>query len=124
MTNNLFKPYLEKIEDEKDRRKVRDVYKWIEDQFPDLQREVKWSTPLYSHHGTFIIGVKPARKHFSINPESEGIDVFSDKIKNAGYTHEKMTYKIKYSDEVNYGLLKEIIEYNIEDKKDTVNFWR
>ncbi|MGO1923936.1 MAG: iron chaperone [Jeotgalicoccus sp.] len=124
MTNNLFKPYLEKIEDEKDRKKVRDVYKWIEDQFPDLQREVKWSTPLYSHHGTFIIGVKPARKHFSINPEFEGIDVFSDKIKKAGYTHEKMTYKIKYSDEVNYGLLKEIIEYNIEDKKDTVKFWR
>ncbi len=108
MTNNLFKPYLEKIED----------------QFPDLQREVKWSTPLYSHHGTFIIGVKPARKHFSINPESEGIDVFSDKIKKAGYTHEKMTYKIKYSDEVDYGLLKEIIEYNIEDKKNAVKFWR
>lgn len=124
MTNNLFKPYLEKIEDEKDRNKVRDVYKWIEDQFPDLQREVKWSTPLYSHHGTFIIGIKPARKHFSINPEPEGINVFSDKIKKAGYTHEKMTYKIKYSDEVDYGLLKEIIEYNIEDKKDTVKFWR
>ena len=124
MTNNLFKPYLEKIEDEKDRKKVRDVYKWIEDQFPDLQREVKWSTPLYSHHGTFIIGIKPARKHFSINPEPEGINVFSDKIKKAGYTHEKMTYKIKYSDEVDYGLLKEIIEYNIEDKKDAVKFWR
>ena len=124
MTNNLFKPYLEKIEDEKDRKKVRDVYKWIEDQFPDLQREVKWSTPLYSHHGTFIIGVKPARKHFSINPEFKGIDVFSDKIKKAGYTHEKMTYKIKYSDEVDYELLKEIIEYNIEDKKDAVKFWR
>lgn len=124
MTNNLFKPYLEKIEDEKDRKKVREVYKWIEDQFPNLQREVKWGTPLYSHHGTFIIGVKPARKYFSINPESEGIDVFSDKIKKAGYTHEKMTYKIKYSDEVEYGLLKEIIEYNIEDKKDAVKFWR
>lgn len=124
MTNNLFKPYLEKIEDKKDRKKVRDVYKWIEDQFPDLQREVKWSTPLYSHHGTFIIGVKPARKHFSINPEFKGIDVFSDKIKKAGYTHEKMTYKIKYSDEVDYELLKEIIEYNIEDKKDAVKFWR
>lgn len=124
MTNNLFKPYLEKIEDEKDRKKVRDVYKWIEDQFPDLQREVKWSTPLYSHHGTFIIGIKPARKHFSINPEPEGINVFSDKIKKAGYTHEKMTYKIKYSDEVDYELLKEIIEYNIEDKKDAVKFWR
>lgn len=35
-----------------------------------------------------------------------------------------MTYKIKYRDEVDYRLLKEIIEYNIEDKKDAVKFWR
>ena len=124
MTTDLFKPYLEKIEDQTDRTKVRQVYKWIEEEFPELQHEVKWSTPLYSHHGTFIIGVKPAKKHFSINPESKGIKVFRDKIIKAGYTHEKMTYKIKYSDEVDYGLLKEIIEYNIEDKKDAVKFWR
>lgn len=124
MRTDLFKRYLEKIEDEEDRKKVRDVYEWIEVEFPELEREVKWSTPLYSHHGTFIIGVKPAKKYFSINPEAEGIDIFSEKIKKAGYTHEKMTYKIKYRDEVDYRLLKEIIEYNIEDKKDAVKFWR
>lgn len=124
MTEDVFKPYVEKIEYEAGREKVREVYRWIESEFPELKREVKWSTPLYSHHGTFIVGVKPAKKHFSINPEPKGIEVFSSKIKHAGYSHEKMTYKIKYSDEVDYGLLKEIIEYNIEDKKDAGKFWR
>ncbi|CEA01306.1 hypothetical protein BN1048_01325 [Jeotgalicoccus saudimassiliensis] len=124
MTEDVFKPYVEKIEYEAGREKVREVYRWIESEFPELKREVKWSTPLYSHHGTFIVGVKPAKKHFSINHEPKGIEVFSSKIKHAGYSHEKMTYKIKYSDEVDYGLLKEIIEYNIEDKKDAGKFWR
>lgn len=124
MKTDLFKPYLEKIENETNSTKVRRVYEWIEEEFPKLEPEVKWSTPLYSHHGTFIIGVKPAKNHFSINPEAKGIDVFSNKIKNAGYTHEKMTYKIKYSDEVDYSLLKEIIEFNIKDKKEHTKFWR
>ena len=35
-----------------------------------------------------------------------------------------MTYKIKYSDEVDYSLLKEIIEFNIKDKKEHTKFWR
>ena len=80
MKNDLFQPYLEKIEGEKNSTKVRRVYEWIEEEFPKLEPEVKWSTPLYSHHGTFIIGVKPAKNYFSINPEPKGIDVFSDKI--------------------------------------------
>lgn len=41
MTTDLFKPYLEKIEDQTDRTKVRQVYKWIEEEFPELQHEVK-----------------------------------------------------------------------------------
>lgn len=124
MAENIFKPYLDKVDDEESRKKVEAVFAWIEQEFPDLKREVKWSTPLYTNNGTYIIGVKSAKKHFSINPEAAGIEKFSRKIKSAGYTHEQMTYKIKYSDDVDYDLLREVIEYNIEDKKDTETFWR
>ena len=79
---------------------------------------------MYTKDDTFIIAVKPAKKYFSINPEAAGIETFSSKIKAAGYDHEQMTFKIKYSDTVDYELLREIIELNIEDKKDSSKFWR
>lgn len=79
---------------------------------------------MYTKDDTFIIAVKPAKKYFSINLEAAGIETFSSKIKAAGYDHEQMTFKIKYSDTVDYELLREIIEFNIEDKKDSSKFWR
>ncbi|CAD2072504.1 Intracellular iron chaperone frataxin [Jeotgalicoccus aerolatus] len=124
MSVKIFKPYLEKIEDAKDRAKVEAVFDWIDTEFPDLVHAVKWSTPMYTKDDTFIIAVKPAKKYFSINPEAAGIETFSSKIKAAGYDHEQMTFKIKYSDTVDYELLREIIEFNIEDKKDSSKFWR
>ena len=106
MSVKIFKPYLEKIEDAKDRAKVEAVFDWIDTEFPDLVHAVKWSTPMYTKDDTFIIAVKPAKKYFSINPEAAGIETFSSKIKAAGYDHEQMTFKIKYSDTVDYELLK------------------
>lgn len=119
----IFKKYLTDLEAD-ERRKVEAVFEWIELEFPQLKQDEKWSTPMYTLNGTYIIGVKPAKQHFSVNPEPKGIEVFSKEIRAAGYTHAKMTYKIKYTDEVNYDLLREIIEYNIEDKKNHTKFWR
>lgn len=124
MKTDLFDEYLLKAGSAESGDKVEMVFDWIESEFPQLKPDVKWGTPLYTYHGTFIIGVKPAKNHFSINPEVKGIQVFSDNIKASGYTHAAMTYKIKYNDEVDYKLLKDIIEYNIEDKKYHDKFWR
>lgn len=124
MKTGLFDEYLLKVGNAEHEDKVETVFDWIESEFPQLKPDVKWGTPLYTDQGTFIIGVKPAKNHFSINPEAKGIQVFSDRIKASGYTHAGMTYKIKYSDEVDYKLLKDIIEYNIEDKKYHDKFWR
>lgn len=123
MVKEIFKPSLDKLGEE-EKKAISKVYDWIEENYPDFEGQVKWSTPLYVKDGSFIIGVKPAKHHFSINPEPKGIEVFSDKIKAAGYSHEKMTFKIKYDQAVDYDLLKEIIDFNIEDKKDLGTFWR
>ena len=118
----IFKPYLEKIEDAKDRAKVEAVFDWI-DTNSGLVHAVKWSTPMYTKDDIYYCS-QAGEKIFSINPEAAGIETFSSKIKAAGYDHEQMTFKIKYSDTVDYELLREIIEFNIEDKKDSSKFWR
>lgn len=123
MVKEIFKPSLDKLGEE-EKAAISQVFDWIDDNYPDFEAQVKWNTPLYVKDGSFIVGVKPAKHHFSINPEPKGIEEFSDKIKEAGYSHEKMTYKIKYDQPFNYDLLKEIIDFNVDDKKDLDTFWR
>ncbi|CAD2070680.1 DUF1801 domain-containing protein [Jeotgalicoccus meleagridis] len=120
---DIFKKSIDSL-DETKQEKLKEVFDWIEKHYPEFEGQVKWSTPLYVKDGSFMIGIKPSKHHFSVNPEAKGIEKFSEKIKNAGYSHEKMTYKVKYTDDMNYDLLKEIIDFNIEDKKHLDTFWR
>lgn len=45
-------------------------------------------------------------------------------IEQAGYSQTKMLFRIKWTDEVDYNLLRKIAAYNIEDKKGMTKFWR
>ncbi len=118
-----FEEYFETIDGEHG-DKMRIVFDWIEKTYPNLVRRVAWNQPMYTDHGTFIIGFSQAKKHMSITPEGPVMPIFSDKIKAAGYEQTKMLFKIKWDQEVNYDLLAEMIEYNMEDKKDCETFWR
>ncbi|WP_414045213.1 iron chaperone [Macrococcus equi] len=119
-----FDPFFDKINNEIHSNKLQELFEWIESNFPDLEREFKWNTPMYSHHGTFILGISTAKPHISIAPENHTMSVFKDKIDASGYAQTKGLYKVKWNDTMNYDLLREIIEYNIEDKQDVNTFWR
>lgn len=103
---------------------VQEIFDWISEKYPQLKQEVKWKQPMYTHEGTFIIAFSLSKAHMSVSPEFKGMDVFKDKIEAAGYTQSKMLFRIKYTDKVNYDLLSEMIEYNIEDKAGYTKFWR
>ncbi|WP_414044301.1 iron chaperone [Macrococcus animalis] len=119
-----FDPFFDKLEDVNQLGKVQDLFEWVEKTFPQLEREFKWNTPMYSDHGTFILGVSTAKAHISIAPENKTMERFKDKIEAAGYTQTAGLFKVKWKQEFDYNLLKEMIEYNIEDKKDVETFWR
>jgi len=52
------------------------------------------------------------------------MDKFKTLIIERGYQVTKMLFKIKYTENIDYDLLKQIIEYNILDKKNAKTFWR
>ncbi|MGI6732629.1 MAG: iron chaperone [Anaerovoracaceae bacterium] len=119
-----FQEYLNRIENPEHKERMEGLLRHIADKYPDLKREIKWNQPMFSDHGTFIIAFSISKQHVAVAPEAVALDRFDEKIKQAGYTRTKMLFRIKWTDELDFGLIDEIIEYNIEDKKDMKKYWR
>ncbi|MGI6537330.1 MAG: iron chaperone [Caldicoprobacterales bacterium] len=119
-----FQKFLDEIENLDHRSKMEKILRHIAEKFPGLKREIKWNQPMFTDHGTFIIAFSVAKNHLAVAPESEALNHFDERIKQAGYQRSKMLFRIKWTDEIDFNLLDEIIEYNIEDKKHMTKFWR
>ncbi len=119
-----FLDYLSAIKDVEQRERLREVLNWIIDKFPSLETKIAWNQPMFTEHGTFIIGFSVSKQHFAVSPEVKGIDKFSDDIIKSGYSHGKNIFRIKWDDPVDYKLLERMIQYNIDDKRECTAFWR
>lgn len=111
--------------DESDKRERMDIIlNHIKEKFSHLKEEIKWSQPMFSDHGTFIIGFSIAKGHIAVAPEAAAIRQFEKEIEKAGYSHTQELFRIKWTDDVNLDLLNRIVEFNIEDKKYMTKYWR
>ncbi|MGH0053518.1 MAG: iron chaperone [Sphaerochaetaceae bacterium] len=119
-----FRPYLEAISEGAHRKKMEGLLFWVHDTFPTLGMRIAWNQPMFTDHGTFIIGFSKAKRHISVAPEKKAIDVFSEAIMRAGLSVTKELFRITWEQEIPYSLLMEIINYNREDKKTCTTFWR
>lgn len=120
----LFEEYLAKIENETHRSRMREVLTWVKDTFPTLAPKIAWNQPMFTDHGTFIMGFSAAKQHFAVSPEAQGIVAFSNDIAKSGYNQTSNLFRIQWNDPVDFPLLGRIIRYNMEDKKDCTTFWR
>ncbi len=123
-TMEVFAEFLEQIDNSEHRDRTEKVLGWVTEKFPNLMPVIKWNQPMFTDHGTFIIGFSLAKKHLAIAPEEQGIHQFSNEIVEAGYEHTKMLVRIPWDKTVNYSLLEKMIEFNILDKADCSTFWR
>lgn len=120
----IFAEYLEKIENENHRNRMREVVNWVKDEFPELEPRFAWNQPMFIDHGTFIIGFSIAKQHIAISPEQQGMEHFCSAIAKVGYRQSKMLFRIKWDESVDYELLREIIRFNRIEKKACKTFWR
>ncbi len=119
-----FTSFLNEIVNPQQKSRVEAVFAWLFDQFPNLVPKIAWNQPMFTDHGTFIIGFSISKHHLAVAPEGVVIAHFSDRIKQAGYEHTKELIRIPWEKPVDFSLLEEIIQYNIKDKKDCITFWR
>ncbi len=120
----VFAEYLAKIDHPQHRARMEEVLAWVMRKFPNLTPKIAWNQPMFTNHGTFIIGFSVAKHHLAVAPERAGIIRFSDEIVKAGYDHSKQLVRIKWDRPVNFSLLEEMIKFNISDKADCTTFWR
>lgn len=123
-TMNTFQDYLNTIEVHEKRARMEEIFDWIYKNYPQLNGVIKWNQPMFVHDNTFIIGFSIAKNHISFTPEEYTINMFSKDIKDSGYEHTKGLAKIKWEDEIDFNLLKRIIDFNIVDKKGCTTFFR
>ena len=121
---NTHKEFIDQIDEPDKRGRVRMILDHIKERYPQLKEEIKWNQPMFSDHGTYIIGFSISKGHISLSPEAHTLDIFDEEIKKSGYERTKMTMKIKWKEKVDLDLIDRMIDYNIEDKKDMTRFWR
>ncbi len=121
---DVFTEYLLSIDNLEYRTRMEEVLNWIHNKFPTLEPKIAWNQPMFTDHGTYIIGFSVSKKHMAVAPESAGIEKFSKQIVQAGYDFTKQLVRMPWDSELNYSLLEEMIQFNIEDKANCSTFWR
>lgn len=121
---DTFEAFLLTIPDLEQQARTREVLHWVGQEFPTLDRRIGWNQPMFTDHGTFIIAFSVARQHLAVAPETVALDHFDERIKQAGLKRTKMLLQMPWNKPIDYALLKDIIAYNIQDKKDCASFWR
>lgn len=119
-----FEDYLQSLDDETQKEKLIDLFDSIDSKFPDLGKRIAWHQPMYTDHDTYIIGFSVAKNHISVAPEKAGLRRFEKEIKDNNYDLLKEVFKIKKSQPINKELIRDMIAFNVTDKKDCGTFWR
>jgi len=119
-----FSDYLAAISDQDRRDRMEEVLLWVRTAFPSLKPVIAWKQPMFTDHGTFIIGFSISKMHLAAAPERAGILHFTDAIAKAGFSQTKELICFPWDRPIDYALLQEIIAYNIADKADCYTFWR
>ncbi|SEM70766.1 iron chaperone [Lihuaxuella thermophila] len=120
----VFAEYLARIDNPQHRARTEEVLTWVTKKFPYLKPKIAWNQPMFTDHGTFIIGFSVAKHHLAVAPETAAIHHFSEEIVQAGYDHTKNLVRIPWDRPVDFSLLEKMIEFNILDKADCPTFWR
>lgn len=121
---DTFDTFLLKMESEEQRQKLKTVLDWVKDAFPTLEQKIAWNQPMFTDHGTYIIGFSVFKNNFAVGPEKVTVDHFAKEIEKSGYTHTQQLIRFPWDQEVNFKLLESMITYNIKEKKDCKTFFR
>ncbi|MBC1574430.1 iron chaperone [Listeria booriae] len=120
----VFEEFIGNIENPEHQARMAEVLAWIETEYPNLGQRIAWNQPMFTDHGTFIIGFSVSKKHMAIAPEGEGMARLADAIAASGYPTTKMLIQMPWDKPVDYTLIKTIIDFNIADKAECTTFWR
>ena len=123
MALKTLEEFLDTIPQGEKRDRMVEVLDWVASTYPELELRIAWSQPMFTHHGTFIIGFSAASKHMAVSPERFTMVHFEDLLNSRGTDHGKMLTRHPWTQPFDYELATAFIDYQLEAKKDVTSFW-
>ena len=116
--------YLETIPNDDNRARMVDVLVWVGLTYPELELRIAWNQPMFTHHGTYIIGFSAASKHMAMAPERATMIRFEQVMRERGTDFGKMFARQPWNKPFDYELLDAFIQHQLAEKQDITSFWR
>ena len=116
--------YLETIPDDDNRERMVDVLVWVGLTYPELELRIEWNQPMFTHHGTYIIGFSAASKHMTLAPERATMIRFEQVMRERGTDFSTMLARQPWNRPFDYELLDAFIQHQLSEKQDITSFWR
>lgn len=116
--------YLETIPNVDNRSRMVVVLNWVAERYPELQLRIAWNQPMFTHHGTYIIGFSASSKHMAMAPERATMIRFEPVMRERGTDFGKMFARQPWNKPFDYELLDAFIQHQLAEKQDVASFWR
>ena len=116
--------FLATIPDDDNRERMVDVVVWVGLTYPELKLRIAWNQPMFTHHGTYIIGFSAASKHMAVAPERATMIRFEPVMRERGTDFGKKFALQPWDKPFDYELLDAFIQHQLEEKRDITSFWR
>lgn len=120
----IFNDFVNAITNDTQREKIKEILDFVSYTFPFLEKRIAWNQPNFIHQGTFILGLSYAKHHIALAPESVAVEKFKDLAESYGYSTTSQLIRIKWEQTIEFDMIKQIVEFNLEDKKGCTTYWR
>ncbi|WP_250258421.1 DUF1801 domain-containing protein [Dermabacter sp. Marseille-Q3180] len=124
MTIRTLDEFLDTVPEGPKRERMIEVLDWVQATYPELEMRMAWSTPMFTHHGTFIVGFSAAKMHMSVSPEKATMDHFAAFMAARDTDRTAMLARQPWSKPFDYELLAAFIDYQLATKQNVTSFWR
>ena len=116
--------FLATIPNDDNRERMVDVLVWVGLTYPELKLRIARNQPMFTHHGTDIIGFSAASKHMAIAPERATMIRFEQVMHERGTDFGKMFARQPWNKPFDDELLDTFIQHQLAEKQDITSFWR
>ena len=116
--------FLATIPNDDNRARMVDVLVWVGLTYPELELRIARNQPMFTHHGTYIIGFSAASKHMAMAPERATMIRFEPVMRERGTDFGKMFARQPWTKPFDYELLDAFVQHQLEEKQDITSFWR
>lgn len=116
--------FLATIPNDDNRAQILDVLVWVGLTYPELELRIAWNQPMFTHHGTYIIGFSAASKHMAMAPERATMIRFEPIMRERGTDFGEMFARQPWNKPFDYELLDAFIQHQLAEKQDITSFWR